>query len=275
MDSLSLLRKKLIIYFIGFTAALAGLLFGLDVGVISGALPLLKNDFKLSIGAEGAVVSALLWGAVIGTLISGMLSSNFGRRKTILISAVIFVMGSVLSSISPSEHLLIGARLFLGITMGVAMITVGTLFNMGIEKHPEIGYFAIFALLIFIIGFAMSAGPIIWVICSEIYPLAGRDLGVTFSTATNWIANAIVGMTFLLLLAGLGNGNTFLLYGALNIVFIIFFVIFVPETKGVSLEKIEANLLSGLPLKQIGRSRARLTHEPAHYTRHRFWRHQH
>ena len=62
MDPISPLRKKLIIYFIGFTAALAGLLFGLDVGVISGALPFLKNDFKLSIGAEGAVVSALLWG---------------------------------------------------------------------------------------------------------------------------------------------------------------------------------------------------------------------
>jgi hypothetical protein len=47
MDSVSPLRKKLIIYFIGFTAALAGLLFGLDVGVISGALPYLKNEFKL------------------------------------------------------------------------------------------------------------------------------------------------------------------------------------------------------------------------------------
>jgi SP family galactose:H+ symporter-like MFS transporter len=147
------------------------------------------------------------------------------------------------------------------VTMGLAMITVGMLFNMGIEKHPELGYLAIFALLIFIIGFAMSAGPIIWVLCSEIYPLAGRDLGVTFSTATNWIANAIVGMTFLLLLAGFGNGNTFLLYGALNVVFIIFFVIFVPETKGVSLEKIEANLLSGLPLKQIGRSSAPIVAE--------------
>jgi MFS transporter, SP family, galactose:H+ symporter len=495
MDSVSPLRKKLIIYFIGFTAALAGLLFGLDVGVISGALPFLKNDFKLSIGAEGAVVSALLWGAVIGTLISGMLSSHFGRRKTILISAVLFAVGAILCSISPSELPLIGARLFLGVavgvasftaplylsetsprkvrgslismyqlmitigillaflsntwlasyltfrgmtgghwrlmlgvvaipavimfvgvlflpesprwlflkgfkdravavfkrmhldeaeiaeqvkeiednlkikqngfemfktnpnfrrviglgiglqliqqltginvvmyfaptifkiagfantnaemwgtvivgmtnvlatfiaigfvdklgrkpimyagfvTMGVAMITVGTLFNIGIEKHPELGYFAIFALLIFIIGFAMSAGPITWVICSEIYPLSGRDLGVTFSTATNWIVNAIVGMTFLLLLAGFGNGNTFLLYGALNILFIIFFLIFVPETKGVSLEKIEVNLLSGLPLKQIGRSRAHiaagLTHEASHHPRHRFWRHQH
>ena len=138
------------------------------------------------------------------------------------------------------------------VTMGTALIAVGALFNTGIEEHPELGYVAIFALLIFIIGFAMSAGPIIWVLCSEIYPLSGRDLGVTFSTATNWIANAIVGMTFLLLLAGLGNGNTFLLYGAVNALFIIFFVLFVPETKGVSLEKIEANLLSGLPLRQIG-----------------------
>jgi SP family galactose:H+ symporter-like MFS transporter len=138
------------------------------------------------------------------------------------------------------------------VTMGAAMVTVGTLFNIGIEKHPELGYVAILALLIFIIGFAMSAGPIIWVLCSEIYPLSGRDLGVSFSTATNWIANAIVGQTFLLLLAGFGNGNTFLLYGVLNVLFIVFFVLFVPETKGVSLEKIEANLLSGLPLKHIG-----------------------
>jgi len=51
---------------------------------------------------------------------------------------------------------------------------------------------------------------------------------------------------------GLGNSNTFLLYGALNALFIIFFVHFVPETKGVSFEKIEANLLSRLPLRQIG-----------------------
>jgi MFS transporter, SP family, galactose:H+ symporter len=123
MDPVSPLRKKLIIYFIGFTAALAGLLFGLDVGVISGALPFLKNEFKLSIGSEGAVVSALLWGAVIGTLISGLLSSRLGRRKTMLISALIFVVGSLLCSISPSEHLLIFARLFLGVGVGVASFT--------------------------------------------------------------------------------------------------------------------------------------------------------
>jgi len=117
------LQKKLIIYFIGFTAALAGLLFGLDIGVISGALPFVKNAFKLSVESEGTVVSALLWGAVIGTLISGILSSKLGRRKTILVSALIFVIGSILCAISPSEHLLIGARLFLGVAVGVASFT--------------------------------------------------------------------------------------------------------------------------------------------------------
>ena len=58
--------------------------------------------------------------------------------------------------------------------MGIALIAVGTLFNMGIERHPELGHFAIFALLIFIIGFAISAGPIIWVIRSKKFiPLRG------------------------------------------------------------------------------------------------------
>jgi MFS transporter, SP family, galactose:H+ symporter len=60
---------------------------------------------------------------VIGTLVSGTLSSKFGRRKTILISAVIFVIGSILCSTAQSEYLLIGARLFLGIAVGVASFT--------------------------------------------------------------------------------------------------------------------------------------------------------
>ncbi|MEO8205607.1 MAG: sugar porter family MFS transporter [Chthoniobacterales bacterium] len=460
--------SKPIVYFIGLTAALAGLLFGLDVGVIAGAKPFLEAEFKMDDSTFEMVVSMLLWGAVFGTLISGFISHHFGRKKTILVSAVIFVLGSLACAYSPDEHFLIGARFFLGIAvgvasftaplylseispqsvrgglismyqlmitigivvaflsdtyfgtyakmsggqwrymlgiiaipaaimfvgvcflpesprwlflkglrekgiavfkrmhlddaeiaaevqaiedglkvkqsgfgmfltnpnfrrvlclgvglqviqqltginvvmyyaptifklagfadatqqmwgtvivgltnvlatfiaiafvdrlgrkpimyagfivMGLAMVTVGTFFRIGIEKHPEFGYPAIFALLIFIVGFAMSAGPIIWVLCSEIYPLSGRDIGVTCSTATNWIVNAIVGGTFLTLINTMGGngGNTFLLYGGLNILFILFFLAFVPETKGVSLEGIEANLLSGKALRKIGR----------------------
>ena len=140
------------------------------------------------------------------------------------------------------------------VVMGLAMLSVGYIFKSGIEVHPNLGYPAIFALLMFIVGFAMSAGPIIWILCSEIYPNSGRDLGVTFSTSTNWFVNAIVGQTFLTLLATLGNGNTFLLYGGLNVLFIVFFLLYVPETKGVSLEHIEARLLSGVPLRKIGKT---------------------
>ena len=462
-------KIKPIVYFIGVTAALAGLLFGLDVGVISGAQHFIEKEFGIGDQQIELIVSALLWGAVFGTLISGILSSHLGRRRTILVSAVIFVLGSLGCAVAPNEHILIAARLFLGVAvgvasftaplylsevspqsvrgsmismyqlmitigivlaflsntwlasyatfggvtgghwrimlgiiaipaaimflgvlflpesprwlflkgrkehaigvfrrmqlaedeieaevreieestkvkqngfqmfvqnanfrrviglgiglqiiqqltginvvmyyapkifalagfedvteqmwgtvivgitnvlatfiaiafvdrlgrkpimyagfvvMGLALLTVGMLFNADIAKNPQLGYPAIVALLVFIIGFAMSAGPIVWIICSEIYPLAGRDLGVTFSTATNWITNAIVGMTFLTLLSSLGGGNTFLLYGGMNALFILFFILFVPETKGVSLESIEQKLLGGAPLKKIGR----------------------
>jgi SP family galactose:H+ symporter-like MFS transporter len=461
-----------IVYFIGFTAALAGLLFGLDVGVISGAQQFIQKEFQLPDWTVESIVSALLWGAVFGTLVSGFLSSRFGRRKTILISALIFIAGSLLCSLAGSADILIGARFILGtavgvasftaplylseispqsvrgamismyqlmitigiviaflsdawlasyasfdgvvgghwrvmlgiialpaavmfvgvlflpesprwlflknrkddavavfhrmhladdeiamevreieqslqvkqngfhmflqnphfrraiflgmglqtiqqltginvvmyysphifqiagftstvaqmwgtvivgltnvlatfiaiafvdrlgrkpimyagfVVMGLSLLTAGVLFKSGIETNPNLGYPAIGAVLMFIVGFAMSAGPIIWILCSEIYPNSGRDLGVTFSTSTNWFVNAIVGQTFLTLLKTLGNGNTFLMYGALNALFIVFFLLYVPETKGVSLETIESNLLSGLPLKKIGREAA-------------------
>jgi SP family galactose:H+ symporter-like MFS transporter len=135
------------------------------------------------------------------------------------------------------------------VTMGLSMSAVGVAFKLGSAPFLAVG-----GLVVFLVGFAMSAGPIVWILCSEIYPLNGRDFGITVSTATNWIVNGIVGVTFLKLLNGLGAGNTFFLYGGLEILFFIFFVLYVPETKGVSLERISSNLLSGKPLKEIGAS---------------------
>ena len=113
-------------------------------------------------------------------------------------------------------------------------------------------YFAVGMLLMFIIGFAMSAGPLIWVLCSEIQPLKGRDFGITVSTTTNWIANMIVGATFLTMLNTLGNANTFWVYALLNLFFILLTVMLIPETKNVSLEHIERNLMAGKKLRDIG-----------------------
>lgn len=135
--------------------------------------------------------------------------------------------------------------------MAVGMGVLGTLLHLGIDTEFQ-KYFAIIMLMLFIVGFAMSADPLIWVLCSEIQPLKGRDFGTTVSTATNWIANMIVVATFLTMLETLGNANTFWVYGALNIIFIILTIMLIPETKNVSLEHIERNLMTGKPLREIG-----------------------
>lgn len=98
----------------------------------------------------------------------------------------------------------------------------------------------------------MSAGPLIWTLCSEVQPLKGRDFGIGASTFTNWVGNMIVGATFLTLLNGIGNASTFWLYAALNVVFIGFTFWLIPETKGVTLEQIESKLMAGKPLREIG-----------------------
>jgi MFS transporter, SP family, galactose:H+ symporter len=83
-------------------------------------------------------------------------------------------------------------------------------------------------LLVFIVGFAMGAGPLVWILCAEIQPLKGRDFGIACSTFTNWL----VGNTLLTLLATLGQGGTFWLFAALNAAFVPFVLLYVPETQG-------------------------------------------
>jgi len=136
--------------------------------------------------------------------------------------------------------------------MALGLGVVGAMMHFGVDGRSEQA-FTVAMLLVFIVGFAMSAGPLIWVLCSEVQPLKGRDFGIGCSTFTNWIANMIVGATFLSLLNGIGHAATFWLYAALNVAFLGFTWAFVPETKGVTLEQIERNLMSGKRLRDIGR----------------------
>jgi MFS transporter, SP family, galactose:H+ symporter len=135
--------------------------------------------------------------------------------------------------------------------MAAGLGVVGTMMHLGIVSHAE-QTLTVAMLLLFIVGFAMSAGPLIWTLCSEVQPLKGRDFGIGCSTFTNWIANMIVGATFLTLLNGIGNAATFWLYAGLNLLFLIFTYALVPETKGVTLEQIERKLMHGARLRDIG-----------------------
>jgi SP family galactose:H+ symporter-like MFS transporter len=452
-------RAKATAVFTCILAALAGLMFGLDIGVISGAEQFIQKEFVVSDRTIGWIVSIMMAGAALGALGAGWLSGHLGRKRSLILGAVLFVAGSVLCGIAWSPAVLIVGRFILGLAIGIASFTaplylaeiapesirgamislyqlmitigilaaylsdlgfsytgnwrwmlgviaipgalfligvsvlpdsprwlmmrgrrpeaesvlhklrgnvdaiareiadieeqlkipqrgvhmffqnanfrrsvglgvllqvmqqltgmnvvmyyaprifqgmgyataaqmwftvlvglvnvlatfiaiglvdrlgrkpilyigfvvmtlglgvVGTMMHLGIDTHGE-QLFTVAMLLVFIVGFAMSAGPLIWTLCSEIQPLKGRDFGIGCSTFTNWAANWLVGVSFLPLLNGIGQAQTFWLYAAFNAVFIVLTFWLVPETKGVTLEQIERNLMHGKPLREIGR----------------------
>lgn len=107
-------KEKGFVYVVGVTAALAGLLFGLDTGIISGALPFIRDTFSLSVGQSEAVVTAALVGAVIGTIISGFLTRKFGRHFAIWVSAFVFCIGALLCALSVNLEMLVISRVILG-----------------------------------------------------------------------------------------------------------------------------------------------------------------
>jgi hypothetical protein len=112
------------VYVVAGLSALGGLLFGYDTGVISGAMLFIQDDFQLTPFLQGFVVSSLLVGAMVGALGCGPLTDRFGRRPVILLAAVIFAMGAVAAALAPSAAFLVGARIVLGLAVGLASVIV-------------------------------------------------------------------------------------------------------------------------------------------------------
>ena len=135
--------------------------------------------------------------------------------------------------------------------MAAGLSFVGTMMHLGI--HTEAWRLASVAmLLLFIVGFAMSAGPVINLLTAEIQPIKGRSFGIAVSMVTNWGGNFVVDLTFLSLLASFGQARTFWLYAGFNALFLLFTFFLIPETKNVTLEHIERNLMAGEPLRRLG-----------------------
>jgi SP family galactose:H+ symporter-like MFS transporter len=447
------------VYMISVTAALAGLLFGIDTGVISGALPFVIKHFNTTTSQAEYVVSAVLFGAFFGTLMGSYLSKRLGRKIVLFISGIVFTIGCLLSASAQSVDQLIFYRIILGLSVGMAafiapiylsemaprrfrggivsmyqvMVYLGILIafisdtyfsytgawrwmlgiicipaiimavlvlflprsprwlilknykqdasevlhkirdneeeierelkeieasvksqengfsllrtnkpfrkvvglgvliqvmqqftgiNMTIYYAPKIfglagfaanaeqmwmtvlmgvinviacaaaiffvdhhgrkpllywGYLgmaismcvlalafalgvsslvikllAVVALFLFLITFAFSSGPIAWLLCAEIFPLRGRDFGMATATCANWICNFILASFFLTVLDHLGAAKTFSIFAVFNAICLFFIFYLIPETKGVSLETIEKNLLAGKNLRDIG-----------------------
>jgi sugar porter (SP) family MFS transporter len=108
------------VYFAVGVAALGGLLFGYDTGVISGAILFITKQFSLSATMEEIVVSSVLVGAVAGAIIGGALTGRFGRRKMIILAGIIFTASALGTALAPTVSLLIAARVVSGIGIGIA-----------------------------------------------------------------------------------------------------------------------------------------------------------
>ena len=103
----------------------------------------------------------------------------------------------------------------------------------------------LFALCAFMASFSLGMGPVTWVVVSEIFPLEHRAKGTAVSMAVNRLTSGTVAMTFLSLSDFVGVGGAFLFFSGVSATHFAFTFRYLPETKGKSLEEIEASLGSG------------------------------
>jgi len=170
--------------------------------------------------ANDAIAQALSVGItnVVFTIIAVLLLDRVGRR-------VLLIAGTA------------------GLT--VALLTLAAFFAF--DWKDSAPWVALVALVLFIASFAIGLGPGFWLLISEIFPLGVRGSAMAVCSVFNWAANFFVSYYFLQLVDGIGKAWTFILYAAMGVVGIVFFLTKVPETKNRSLEEIERDLGAPAP----------------------------
>jgi MFS transporter, SP family, galactose:H+ symporter len=209
---------------VGFGIAAFQQLVGINIFIYYGSLVFATIGFG---GHSGAMLASLGMGAVLTlfTIIGLPLIDGWGRRPLLLLGSV----GMTLS--------------LLVIGMALWFLPKDIWFLKG---------FLLVSIIVYIASFAVSFGPIGWLMISEMFPLRIRGLSMSLATATIWGANMLVIFTFLPLVNLLQLKGVFLLYSILSFLALLFVYFLVPETKKVTLEHIEANLRLGRKSRDLG-----------------------
>jgi SP family galactose:H+ symporter-like MFS transporter len=177
-------------YVIAAVAAIGGMLFGYDIGVISGAENLLKTRFHLSSGTEELAVAAVLIGAVIGGVIGGRLADRISRRYALLVMAIVYIIGAALSAIAWSLASFVAFRIITGIAVGSSSMIVPAYI-------AELAPVKIRGGLVILQQLAISGGILISYILDYIFDTAGWGWRPMFAAAIVPAAVLALGMVFM------------------------------------------------------------------------------
>jgi SP family xylose:H+ symportor-like MFS transporter len=170
---------------------------------------------KMGSGTDAALMQTIIVGVInlTFTVVAIFTVDKFGRKPLMIIGAV---------------------------GMAISMIALGSTFYA-----QSVGVGALVFMLLYTASFAVSWGPVCWVLLSEIFPNKIRSQAMAIAVATQWISNWLVSTTFPMmndssfLIEKFHNGFAFWIYGVMSIIAAVFIWKYVPETKGKTLEEME------------------------------------
>ncbi|VVC75716.1 putative metabolite transport protein CsbC [Aquicella siphonis] len=142
------IKNHTFMFWIAGLVSLGGILYGYDVGVISGALLFMKNSIPMSDTQTGLIVGAVLGGGLIGTLAAGPIGDRYGRRLLIMTSSVVFILGVGMVLFAHSFAMILGARLFLGAGVGIVSVAVPLYVTEMVPANDRGKYMTFFQLLL-------------------------------------------------------------------------------------------------------------------------------
>lgn len=148
-------RKNKLILCIAGLVSVGGILYGYDIGVISGALLFINQTIPLSETELGLIVGAVLGGGLFGTLLAGPVSDRFGRRFLILLASVIFIFGITAILMAQNFQMLLLARILLGVGVGIVSVAV-PLYVAEIVPSEDRGKYVTFFQLLLTLGIVLA-----------------------------------------------------------------------------------------------------------------------
>ena len=150
-------KQGIYVIFIAFTAAIGGFLLGFDGSVVSGAVPFYKSVFGLKDGSFllGFSVSCIIWGAIFGNLIAGLISDKIGRKPSLLISAILFAATGIICAFSNDIIPFIIGRIIGGLGVGIAIL-VAPIYIAEIAPARKRGWLVSCNQLLIVIGLSAA-----------------------------------------------------------------------------------------------------------------------